>query len=248
MGPVGFERLVDDLTRNPEPPPGVAPAETPSVNQPAGDGATSPPAPTGNGATGGAGASSELPPGQAAAAAPAQPTNGVGAAPPATPTLPTASGSRFLEIRRGERELIKTLFPLVPSPRAAKRLVNVYRLLRALVPPEERARFEADGTGEYRAALLLLGIQCGYPGPAADLIDDLLDNRPAGHWWGYVEALQRRHPPGQAEDDEAWRDLFRRLAEVRPRLGALPRCPTFVRWAPEVGRYSFRSGRVLVAR
>lgn len=41
------------------------------------------------------------------------------------------------------------------SPRATKRFVNIYRLLKAALPPKELRAFETD---EFRAAMLLLAM------------------------------------------------------------------------------------------
>ena len=66
---------------------------------------------------------------------------------------------------------MKKLFPFVPSPRAAKRLVNVYRLLRATVGRDEWSTFlGAGGDGDFRAVLLLLALLTGYPSEGTDIL------------------------------------------------------------------------------
>lgn len=98
----------------------------------------------------------------------------------------------LLEITREEAETLVRLQPMVPSPRAAKRLVNVYRLLRARLPVEALPGFVGTGQepGTHRPALLLLAMLVGYPTEATDLLRELgirrtPDNPP---WWNFVES------------------------------------------------------------
>jgi hypothetical protein len=60
---------------------------------------------------------------------------------------------------------MKRLFWLIPSPRAAKRFVNIYRLLRASrTGRREHAAFVGGETeGQHRVALLLLAIVTAIP-------------------------------------------------------------------------------------
>ena len=69
-------------------------------------------------------------------------------------------GHRSLHIESAELELIKQLWPLMPSPRAVKRLSNVYRFVRAQVPPHELPSFtgESGPPGKYPAVLILLAV------------------------------------------------------------------------------------------
>jgi len=93
-----------------------------------------------------------------------------------------------------EKQFISALFPFIDSPRLAKRLVNLYRLIRvsAATHEDSRANDKGDGgrlrvgpaaqggsifidkdNGGYRAALLLLAINVGEPEAAADFFSSL---------------------------------------------------------------------------
>jgi hypothetical protein len=74
-----------------------------------------------------------------------------------------------LELEPEEAAFIVSLAPLVGTPRVAKRLLNVYRLLRASAVG--RARLADPSTGDYRVALLLLALVVGQP----ELADAVLD-------------------------------------------------------------------------
>ncbi len=70
-----------------------------------------------------------------------------------------------LQVSAAEVDFMARLGPLLPTPRAAKRLVNVYRLVRIGVRSGDLAAFvgeEEDG-GPYQAVQVLLAILVGHP-------------------------------------------------------------------------------------
>jgi len=76
-----------------------------------------------------------------------------------------------LIVRRKEIEFMAELVSLIPTPRAAKRLGNIYRLIRAGVSPAALPQFlgrDQQG-GEYQTVLALLAIQVGFPLVANEL-------------------------------------------------------------------------------
>jgi hypothetical protein len=66
---------------------------------------------------------------------------------------------------------LKQLGDLIPTPRAAKRLVNVYRLIRVQLTPAERARFVRKGDGTFHAVMLFLALNARFPSNALELFD-----------------------------------------------------------------------------
>ena len=167
-----------------------------------------------------------------------------------------------LRIEEWERTSMKRLFWLIPSPRAAKRFVNIYRLLRASVPDEKRTAFVGDTErGEHRVALLLLAIEMGYPTEAADILRELLKQDKARMWWEFIDEFETQHTVETELDQEDnaqkklseaeaqnFRQLFKNLREVRELIPNDQSCADFIYWAPQVARYSFQSGRVLLAQ
>lgn len=141
---------------------------------------------------------------------------------------------------------MKLLHGFVPSPRATKRFVNIYRLLRAGVPAARLAEFAGnEHTGEYQAALLLLALMIGFPTQAADLMHCLVDETPGCDWWTWWEAfLAKKHEAAAP----SWGDVADHLADLKARLAKeelrLPECSVFQFWAPRIGRFSFESGRL----
>jgi hypothetical protein len=64
---------------------------------------------------------------------------------------------RQLDISNDELEFLGRLASMVTTPRTAKRVLNLYRLLRARLSDNDVERFMADG--EYQAVLVLLALQ-----------------------------------------------------------------------------------------
>jgi hypothetical protein len=84
-----------------------------------------------------------------------------------------------LRLQPVERDFLGQLGTLVPTPRAAKKLVNLYRLLRIGIPePQLPAFVGTAGTGPYRQALLLLAVVVGHPTLARPLLIDLAAAKP----------------------------------------------------------------------
>src|SRR4051794_24767112 len=88
-------------------------------------------------------------------------------------------GHRSLQIEQVELDLVQQLWPLMPSPRAVKRLVNVYRFLRAQVTPHELPAFtgESKPPGDYPAVLFLLAVLVGLPDDVPTVLSVICDRR-----------------------------------------------------------------------
>lgn len=96
-----------------------------------------------------------------------------------------------------EEAAIVRLAPLFQTPRAVKRFINIYRLLRSSLPADDVAGFEgtADAPGSYRVVLVLLAVVTGFPNLASPFLHRL-------HRW-----MQ------QADETEDWAVLLNVLAE-----------------------------------
>jgi hypothetical protein len=155
------------------------------------------------------------------------------------------SGQR-LQLTEAELGFLARLSPLIRTPRAAKRLVNVYRLLRAPLGEATLARLLGDGgdAPEYPAVLLLLTIVTGFPDPAQVIIGGLLQP-PGGTWPEFLGKL-RADRTGAADDPGTlrWKAFFAAYDQLD--LTGLPEpIEVYARWAPQAARYSFRTGRLL---
>ena len=145
---------------------------------------------------------------------------------PAGPSAPAPGrlNPRGLRLDERERVFAHGLLPLIGTPRAGKRLVNLYRLTRAALPEEDLAEPAA-----HRPLLVLLAILVGFPTQAprfftavqaaedADSFDDFLDR---------IEQGTRLHEALRAVRGSLPADLT--IGSVKP-------------WVGLVARYSFHT-------
>jgi KAP family P-loop domain len=161
-----------------------------------------------------------------------------------------------------ELKLIYALAPMVGTPREAKRLLNLYRMLRSTRNLSGASRFlGSDGEpGQYQAAAVLLGLLTAYP----RLLGQMLwaapeqEQRLAGGlcmrtrdemtWAQFLGSLEPEEKDGQwrnavsSDLSEAERDQWSRLvSDARPSAGLvqLPDLSAFRYWGDHVTRFSF---------
>ena len=200
MAEGGYERMIDELTKiTPQAPHGGTPntsAGSPDTRPPTGEVQETdrPVAPTANGRSG-------------THEEPSTPADQ-----PVHSKLESAERGRQaherLQLEEWERSYLKQLFPLVLTPRAAKRLVNVYRLLRAMTPGTQRKALIGDESGGgYRPVLLLLAMVTGFPPEASRIIRRLLDepgsDSPALDWWTFLAEFQTTVAAPDREEQSA---------------------------------------------
>jgi hypothetical protein len=142
---------------------------------------------------------------------------------PPGPSEPPLPRPEALVISDAERASLGQLGGIVQTPRATKRLVNIYRMLRVSVPDGELEAFRPGGGEEYQAVVLLLGVLIGQPLLAPQVFRTLM---------------------GSADDDDVWQLLLdfpgvhRSLAPLRAHA-TLAKVAPYRRWAPRVSRFSF---------
>lgn len=150
-----------------------------------------------------------------------------------------------LELDERERQFMTRLHELIPTPRAAKRFVNVYRLIRTSITTEHELRWFLEAR-EYVAVQVLLATVTGAPAEASEILRKLLAQPEAGawklQWWDLVdEVIEPR-----LDRSSAWRRLNAHFGMLRADSEVPKTCESFRKWADDVARYSFYSGRVLL--
>jgi hypothetical protein len=276
MARTGFGKMVDQLTIA----PANADTQKPPVEKKESD-SQRPLVPSGGGgskpAAGSPGAVASTSaggtrPSTAAGAAGSAATRGTPAQEPVATSAPRRSGAATrkpipmspepLSIKPFERECMKKLHDLIPSPRAAKRYVNVYRLIRTSVSDKQWEHFIGDEkAGAYRPVLVLLAMLTGYPAETTEFLravieDRLPDGSPLANrtFWGLVDEFSDGLPQSAgpevgntAQDGERWSELARKLQAVRALVPEDCLCKAIRPYARGVARYSFQSGRILLA-
>jgi hypothetical protein len=175
--------------------------------------------------------------------------------------------SQQLTFTAEEHKDILHLGRLFGAPRTVKRFVNVYRLIRARVSPQDLDSFIKGQ--EYRVALVMLAVVTAYPNLTARFLNRLLwwlpkdfEKDPLSSWNDFLETLElpteklegleklepgkrgRRISELRAErlllrGDDEWRAMSQ---EVRTVLQSIPLpFPEKVleHWAREASRHSF---------
>jgi hypothetical protein len=162
---------------------------------------------------------------------------------PGETQIPMERARELLRIWPAELEFIQRLGELIPTPRAANRLANTYRLIRVKQDGHDLARFvKHDGeAGEYQVALVLLAIVVGFSEIADDVFRRLLNGKQRS-FWPFVETLAAPEDakPRVAETYESLRDGLRALRE-ETELPAEIRI--YREWVPRISRYSFETAR-----
>lgn len=245
MGRDGYGRLLEGLVPLAAPGPEPGDADTqPTLGQPR----QQPPTAAPSGSTV-AGESGQEPAGPDAAAPPDHQAQD----PPVELTPPA------LRIDPAELRFMQSLAPFITTPRAAKRLVNSYRLLRAQLDEVELTQFidPQTGEGDYQAVLVLLAILIGFPNQAAAIFGVVADQS-AGHgddFWGLLDSLRPADQSAaqatdlQQADRESWRQLAEYLDALRhdgTLAAPLPLAP-FRRWSFQVARLSFQIGHLVAS-
>jgi hypothetical protein len=153
-------------------------------------------------------------------------------------------------------EFLDALDRLVDTPRAAKRLLNVYRMIRATRDLGDAASFlgDRDRPGEFQAVVVLLGITAAAPPLAVDVLGappdreevrgGLVHRDPGGSWAEFAKDLRPESGRSPivgaltADDAARWLRLHQGLQAVTG-LVTLPDLSAFLAWAPHVRRFSY---------
>jgi KAP family P-loop domain len=149
---------------------------------------------------------------------------------------------RTLQISEDERAYMVSLATIIGrSPRAVKRFVNCYRLVKATSQPEALARQSRDGT--FRATMLLLAIVSGLPEIAPKLLTALrakdADSVVVDEW---LRGAGARLGLGE---DSRWKDLLPMLEGLSTH--GIRTIAPLVAAANHVDRFAFNPVRTTAA-
>lgn len=158
---------------------------------------------------------------------------------------------RSLTFTDKEIEYMKKLVPLIGrSPRAVKRFLNCYRLIRVGLTPEEFERFVGE-QGEnhgYKAAMILLGIITGAPTVSSYVIDELkkipVDTPPRAREQ-LLAALEKNAELQQQPDAQRLNNFLKTHDFGKP-PGAL--FLELLNFVPQCSRFSFKASRANALR
>ena len=168
------------------------------------------------------------------------------------------AGGTSIDLTSNEVMFAQHLSGLMDTPRATKRLMNTYRLIRATQHVGSRSRFlGADGKpGESYAVLTLLALAAGFPMLADHVLLAIEENTALTNittWPQFVDALEPpdgslvpaeiSHPAGQDQVSQSDAVEWERMVNgLKSSLGSnkLLELNPYRRWGPIVARFSFR--------
>lgn len=130
-----------------------------------------------------------------------------------------------------ERTALKDYHPLIRTPRAATRLLNTYRLVRAGIPAEEWEPFRGDEKmhGEFRVVMFLLASSAGYPAVARNWFATLRN--------ADSTALAMDDPDHVGDQD--WARFHQVYSAIFEQTSPQPTKELFAKWLDRVERFAF---------
>jgi hypothetical protein len=148
---------------------------------------------------------------------------------------------KALDLLDAEIEFLTLLGPLVRTPRSAKRMANIYRMLRStrnLTVETSRWLGDVEHPGEFQAVAQLLAVLTGAPQLFGLLVRALADRADEESWRRFIE-----HEVVTVLGPEEV-DLWQRLVSVLTSVSAgdhavLDRMEHYKAWAPHVARFAF---------
>jgi hypothetical protein len=163
------------------------------------------------------------------------------AAAAATPDL----RPRGLQVSQPEVEFLGRLGPVLPTPRAAKRLVNLYRLVRISIPEADLAAFAGtgDGQSEYKFVQILLAILVGSPAMAQRVFKEIMA-APADSDIRKVLGKIAAADGGTGAYTRISAVLDQAVTDVSLRTEAA----AYQSWCPRLARYSFHTRELAAAQ
>jgi hypothetical protein len=152
-----------------------------------------------------------------------------------------------LRLERDERDFMEDLAQIVGrSPRGVKRFVNVYRLIRAGIAPQDYDAFVGSGEnpGDYQVVLLLLAIVIGAPTIALSVFG-YVDRQPSEQLLSKFirEIGDKKGKAPHFKDSDEWTEIGAFIERYTKGVGNDVTVGKLKDYQRRVGQYSFRVGR-----
>ena len=149
-----------------------------------------------------------------------------------------------LQVSQPEAEFLTRLGPLLPTPRAAKKLVNLYRLVRIGIPDSRLPAFTgSEAGGQYQVVQILLAVLVGSPAAAQRIFRELMAATPASDILTVFAKAGAADLPESHLCARISAELIR-ISEDTPLMTATSE---YQDWCPTLARYSFHT-RTMTAK
>jgi hypothetical protein len=153
-----------------------------------------------------------------------------------------------LQLSETEVEFMARMIALLPSPRAAKKLVNLYRLVRIGISENELTAFTgAQSGGTYQVVQILLATLVGIPASAQRIFETLLASPEEENVITVFDELSKATSPDSGE--HAFCALMsNELNMISKEVPLLTAVSIYQHWCGELARYSFHTRPLTVSR
>ena len=149
-----------------------------------------------------------------------------------------------LQVSQPEAEFLTLLGPLLPTPRAAKKLVNLYRLVRIGIADSGLAAFAgSEAGGQYQVVQILLAVLVGSPAAAQRIFRELMA---ATSDSDILTVFAKAGAAGLPESHLCAR-ISAELVRISEDTSLMTATSEYQRWCPTLARYSFHT-RTMTAK
>jgi hypothetical protein len=143
-----------------------------------------------------------------------------------------------LQLSQPEIEFMTRLGPLLPTPRAAKKLVNLYRLVRIGIPDSSIPEFTGSETGgPYQVVQVLLAVLVGSPTAAQRIFRELVTAPPDSD----IRTVFANAAAAESTDSLHCADMGAALTEIFADIPLMTAVSEYQHWCPTLARYSFHT-------
>lgn len=159
----------------------------------------------------------------------------------AEPSQDDELATGVMRLTKREAASILLMGGLIKTPRSARRLINIYRLLRAGLTADDLDRLRSEDHGP---VILLLATLIGFPQQSADLLKRLMDHssQAPAKLADFIESRERTAAGSVQQPNSATPDRFEESVTRILANGEVSDDSSVYRyWAPRVARFSFRT-------
>ena len=149
-----------------------------------------------------------------------------------------------LQVSQPEAEFLTRLGPLLPTPRAAKKLVNLYRLVRIAIADSGLAAFTgSEAGGQYQVVQILLAVLVGNPAAAQRIFRELMAARPESD----ILTIFAKAGAADFPESHLCARISTELVKISENTPLMTATSEYQRWCPTLARYSFHT-RTMTAK
>ncbi|MFJ2239723.1 translation initiation factor IF-2 N-terminal domain-containing protein [Streptomyces sp. NPDC087859] len=140
-----------------------------------------------------------------------------------------------LTLQQAEIEFMERLGNLLPTPRAAKKLVNLYRLVRIGIDHDDLSDFVGTpGTpGTHQVVQILLATLVGHPRHSTVILETIMKADPSDHIADALKACPPEHDPAHT--------VAQLIEEISTQMPVVTATGRYQTWCADLARFSFHT-------